>query len=96
MVEATGLEPAASWSQTKHSTKLSYASIFFSAHLKNARFIIADIFCYVNPFFNIFLFIFCYDYYEAAGVYTNAAAQLKSRLFFITEPNRLHSAGAAK
>ena len=27
MVEATGLEPAASWSQTKHSTKLSYASI---------------------------------------------------------------------
>ena len=26
MVEATGLEPAASWSQTKHSTKLSYAS----------------------------------------------------------------------
>ena len=28
MVEATGLEPAASWSQTKHSTKLSYASDF--------------------------------------------------------------------
>ena len=27
MVEATGLEPAASWSQTKHSTKLSYASL---------------------------------------------------------------------
>ena len=26
VVEATGLEPAASWSQTKHSTKLSYAS----------------------------------------------------------------------
>ena len=26
MVGATGLEPAASWSQTKHSTKLSYAS----------------------------------------------------------------------
>ena len=26
MVEATGFEPAASWSQTKHSTKLSYAS----------------------------------------------------------------------
>ena len=26
-VEVTGLEPAASWSQTKHSTKLSYASI---------------------------------------------------------------------
>ena len=25
-VEVTGLEPAASWSQTKHSTKLSYAS----------------------------------------------------------------------
>ena len=33
MVEATGLEPAASWSQTKHSTKLSYASIVdVSAH----------------------------------------------------------------
>ena len=27
LVEATGLEPAASWSQTKHSTKLSYASM---------------------------------------------------------------------
>ena len=27
LVEATGLEPAASWSQTKHSTKLSYAPI---------------------------------------------------------------------
>lgn len=27
MVGATGLEPAASWSQTKHSTKLSYAPI---------------------------------------------------------------------
>ena len=26
LVEATGVEPAASWSQTKHSTKLSYAS----------------------------------------------------------------------
>ena len=26
-IEATGLEPAASWSQTKHSTKLSYASL---------------------------------------------------------------------
>ena len=27
-VEATGPEPAASWSQTRHSTKLSYASMF--------------------------------------------------------------------
>ena len=27
MVGATGLEPAASWSQTKHSTKLSYAPV---------------------------------------------------------------------
>ena len=26
LVEVTGLEPAASWSQTKHSTKLSYTS----------------------------------------------------------------------
>ena len=29
MVEVTGLEPAASWSQTKHSTKLSYTSDYF-------------------------------------------------------------------
>ena len=27
LVEVTGLEPAASWSQTKHSTKLSYTSL---------------------------------------------------------------------
>ena len=26
VVEVTGLEPAASWSQTRHSTKLSYTS----------------------------------------------------------------------
>ncbi len=30
LVEATGLEPAASWSQTKHSTKLSYASKYYT------------------------------------------------------------------
>ena len=30
MVEVTGLEPAASWSQTKHSTKLSYTSFSHS------------------------------------------------------------------
>ena len=35
MVEMTGFEPAASWSQTKHSTKLSYISI--SASHKTAR-----------------------------------------------------------
>ena len=29
MVEVTGVEPAASWSQTKHSTKLSYTSFLF-------------------------------------------------------------------
>ena len=28
VVGATGLEPAASWSQTKRSTKLSYAPIY--------------------------------------------------------------------
>ena len=33
VVEATGLEPAASWSQTKHSTKLSYASILIRCRL---------------------------------------------------------------
>ena len=31
LVEVTGLEPAASWSQTKHSTKLSYAPICFAS-----------------------------------------------------------------
>ena len=34
MIEATGLEPAASWSQTKHSTKLSYTS---KCLISNAR-----------------------------------------------------------
>ncbi len=28
LVGTTGLEPAASWSQTKHSTKLSYVPIY--------------------------------------------------------------------
>ena len=32
MVGATGLEPAASWSQTKHSTKLSYAPIYIKSN----------------------------------------------------------------
>jgi hypothetical protein len=52
MVEATGLEPAASWSQTKHSTKLSYASM-------STGIIISHPFCFVNTFFQknlIFLF----------------------------------------
>ena len=31
MVGMTGLEPAASWSQTKHSTKLSYIPIYVNA-----------------------------------------------------------------
>ena len=34
LVEATGLEPAASWSQTKHSTKLSYASKYSVIYYK--------------------------------------------------------------
>ena len=35
MVEATGLEPAASCSQSRHSTKLSYASMVQKAtHIK--------------------------------------------------------------
>ena len=33
MVEVTGLEPAASWSQTKHSTKLSYTSLLLKSAL---------------------------------------------------------------
>ena len=40
LVEATGLEPAASWSQTKHSTKLSYASEIIS---RDSFYIIAKI-----------------------------------------------------
>ena len=40
VVEATGLEPAASWSQTKHSTKLSYASEIIS---RDSFYIIAKI-----------------------------------------------------
>ena len=31
MVEVTGLEPAASWSQTRHSTKLSYTSVLIKS-----------------------------------------------------------------
>ncbi|WP_277256341.1 hypothetical protein, partial [Negativibacillus massiliensis] len=45
---ATGLEPAASWSQTKHSTKLSYAS-------SSTGVIIYHLFLFVNTFFDIFL-----------------------------------------
>ena len=49
MVEATGLEPAASWSQTKHSTKLSYAS-------SSTFVIISHQIHFVNTFFHLFLF----------------------------------------
>lgn len=41
MVEATGLEPAASCSQSKHSTKLSYASDIFHTVL-DSFYIIPD------------------------------------------------------
>ena len=44
LVGATGLEPAASWSQTKHSTKLSYAS-------SNSFIIIQRFDSFVNSFF---------------------------------------------
>ena len=38
LVGATGLEPAASWSQTKHSTKLSYAPKKFPAgYIQNGK-----------------------------------------------------------
>ena len=52
MVEVTGLEPAASWSQTKHSTKLSYTSIniIFKLFL-DSFYIIA----YHNNFVNTFM-----------------------------------------
>ena len=42
MVEATGLEPAASCSQSKHSTKLSYAS-FSAIRLSQTAFILYQI-----------------------------------------------------
>ena len=32
LVGMTGLEPAASWSQTKHSTKLSYIPIYVKSN----------------------------------------------------------------
>ena len=44
MVEATGLEPAASWSQTKHSTKLSYASLQHENHYR-VNYDILQVFC---------------------------------------------------
>ena len=55
MVEATGLEPAASWSQTKHSTKLSYASksFFFVVVMSDSFYIIAKIFGNVNTIFAV-------------------------------------------
>ena len=48
VVEATGLEPAASWSQTKHSTKLSYAS-------SSTSIIISYLHRFVNTFFCFFV-----------------------------------------
>ena len=33
MVEVKGFEPSASWSQTKHSTKLSYTSKYFMVRM---------------------------------------------------------------
>ena len=56
MVEATGLEPAASWSQTKHSTKLSYASLI--------SFIIIPVSTrFVNPFYKNCKIRFFYQHY---------------------------------
>ena len=37
VVEVTGLEPAASWSQTRHSTKLSYTSLSLNASREAGR-----------------------------------------------------------
>ena len=52
MVGATGLEPAASWSQTMHSTKLSYAPIV-DCHL--TAFILYTTKKNLSiPFFNVF------------------------------------------
>ena len=52
LVEATGLEPAASWSQTKHSTKLSYAS----DSMPDSLIIIAESVKHVKSYRNICIF----------------------------------------
>ena len=55
----TGFEPAASWSQTKHSTKLSYISMplfVVVVSLVTTYTIISHKIHFVNPFFKIFLF----------------------------------------
>ena len=59
VVEVTGLEPAASWSQTRHSTKLSYTS---KRSLSDSFVIITDIFMFVKHIFAIFsnLFYLCF------------------------------------
>lgn len=56
MVKVTGLEPAASWSQTKHSTKLSYASISFRCRRSflTTFVIIAPLYDSVNTFLKVF------------------------------------------
>ncbi len=53
MVEVTGLEPAASWSQTKHSTKLSYTSVSnrkAATCFQTCPLIIPHIFLFVKSF----------------------------------------------
>ena len=65
MVEVTGLEPAASWSQTKHSTKLSYTSKLFNfcrlnksaSLLYNIKFDLSTIIFNFFETFVIFIFL---------------------------------------
>ena len=65
MVEVTGLEPAASWSQTKHSTKLSYTSKLFNfcrlnksaSLLYNIKFDLSTIIFNFFETFMIFIFL---------------------------------------
>lgn len=62
MVEATGFEPAASWSRTKRSTELSHTPILnYMTHIfradcirraiSNCQYILAQAAAYVNCFF---------------------------------------------
>ena len=44
MVEVTGFEPAASCSQSKHSTKLSYTSILLTVFIIPYKFLIVNAF----------------------------------------------------
>lgn len=57
LVGVRGFEPPASWSRTKHSTKLSHTpkKYLICYQFPESLFIIHHFFCIVNSFFEIFL-----------------------------------------